>query len=395
MKKSIFVAAALCLLVIAGACGTESPAGGSSTLTAPKAVTPAMGASMKYTDQPLTLTIQNAVTTGSKALTYTFEVASDSAFTAIVAKKDKVAAGSSQTSVKLDASLPGGKGYYWRACANDGTTDGPNSPTINFSVGAAVDLQAPQPDTPVPNATVGGLRPTFVVNNAARSGPVGAIYYRFEVADNSGFSPLLASGTVLEASGGQTSWTVEVDLPTGKTLYWHSRTTDPSNNASSSFSNTRAFTVSKTGDEIDPKLIDWLIPASADISDWKITSQVTDVSIDPRTICVYHTKAGQWPTADIFGVGIPIEGNLVFIANIGGQWYGASIDWLRSGVVCKGMTAEEIGVDQVRVHPMDETWPGPQRGDKVGLVMSTPCSNRIGMRTINERSNIKMVIWPY
>jgi hypothetical protein len=133
---------------------------------------------------------------------------------------------------------------------------------------------------------------------------------------------------------------------------------------------------------------------SEDVSDWKITSQVTDVSIDPRTICVYHTKAGQWPTADIFGVGIPIEGNMVFVGNIGGQWYAASIDWLKPGVVCKGMTAEEIGVDQVRVPPMDASWPGPQKGDKVGLLMTTPSSNRIYMRTINERTNIKLVIWP-
>jgi hypothetical protein len=396
MKKFLSLSAALCLLALVAACGTESPVGGSNSLTAPKPLTPAMGAGLKYTEQPLTLTVGNAVTTGKQALTYTFEVASDSGFSAIVAKKEKVTAGSDVTSVKLDANLTGGKGYFWRARANDGAADGPNSSTVNFNLGAAVDLQAPQPDSPAVNATVAGVRPTFVINNAGRTGPAGTIYYRFEVAESTAFTTLAASGTVAEQNGpsGKTSWTPDIDLAPGKNLYWHVRTTDPANNVTSAFSNTRMFTVSKTGDEVDPKLVTWLTPASEDISDWKVTSQVTDVSIDPRTICVYHTMAGQWPTADIFGVGIPIEGNMVFLAKIEGQWYGASIDWLKPGVVCKGMTAEEIGMDQIRVPPMDASWQ-PRQGDEVALVMTTPCSNRIPMRTINERSNIKKVIWPY
>ena len=59
------------------------------------------------------------------------------------------------------------------------------------------------------------------------------------------------------------------------------------------------------------------------------------------------------------------------------------------------MTADEIGVDQIRVSPMDASWPGPKAGDQVGLLVSTPSSDRIPIRTINERSNIKMIIWPY
>jgi hypothetical protein len=396
MKRLLHLSAAMCLLVIVGACGTENPVGGSSTLTAPKALTPAMGAALKFADQPLTLTAQNAVTTGAQSLTYTFEVASDSAFGQIVAKKDKVAAGSGQTSVKLDAALPGGKGYYWRVRANDGSADGPNSSAINFSMGASVDLQAPQAVSPEINATVAGLRPTFVVQNAGRSGPVGPISYRFEIAENNGFSSLTAQGTAQEQGGGQTSWSPDVDLPTGKTLYWRVRTMDSANNASSSFCNTRAFTVSKTGDEIDASTITWLSPACTDISNWKITSQVTDTYVDSRTICVYHTKAGQWPLADVFGMGVNnIEGNMLLVAKYNGKWYGGGIDWLGSGRVCKGMTADEIGVDQIRVAPLDASWPGPQAGDQVGLLVSTPSSDRIPIRTINERSNIKVVIWPY
>jgi hypothetical protein len=398
MKQFLSVSAALCLLAIVTACGTENPAGGSNSLTAPRPVSPAMGASVKFVDQPLTLTVQNAVTTGKSALTYTFEVASDAAFAAIVAKKEKVTAGTDTTSVKLDANLAGGKGYYWRARAIDAGVDGPNSTSVNFSLGSAVDLQAPQPETPAINATVAGVRPTFVITNAGRSGPVGTIYYRFEIADSTAFSSLIAQGTVQEQGTptGQTSWAPDVDLPTGKTLYWHVRTTDPSNNVSSSYSNTRSFTVSKTGDEIDASLVTWLSPACTDIGGWKITSQITDTYVDPNTICIYHTKSGQWPLADVFGMGVDnIEGNMLIVAKIDGHWYGGGIDWLGEGRTCKGMTAEEIGMDQVRVPPMDKSWPGPRAGDQVGLLVSTPSSDRIPIRTINERSNIKLVIWPY
>ncbi len=171
MKKCLYLSAALCLLAMVAACGTDSPAGGSSSITAPKAVSPAMGASVKYAEQPLTLTVQNAVSTGSAAVTYSFEVASDPAFTAIVATKEKVAAGTDLTSVKLDAALAGGKGYYWRARANDGAVDGPNSSTINFSLGAAVDLSAPQLETPEPNATVAGLQAELRPQERVANGP--------------------------------------------------------------------------------------------------------------------------------------------------------------------------------------------------------------------------------
>lgn len=399
MKRRLILPAAMCLLVVTAACGTKSPAGGSNSLTAPTPVTPAMGASVSWGSQPITMTVKNAVTTGSGELTYTFEVSTDSAFTAsaVVVKKEKVAAGSGgQTSVKLDSSLAGGKGYYWRARANDGSVDGPNSSAVNFSIGAAVDLQAPQPESPESGSTV-GVRPNFVIQNCARSGPAGPISYRFEVADNTSFNPVAATASVQEQSGGKTTWTPDSDLTAGKTYYWRVRSTDPGNNVSSGFTNTRSINVTKTGDEIDPTQITWLSPSTTDITHWKVTSTVTDTYVDPRTICVYHTMSGQWPLADIFhdGNGANIEGNMLLVAKINGKWYGGGIDWLGQGRTCKGLPAVEIGMDQVRVSPMDASWPGPKAGDQVGLLVSTPASERLQGRTVNERSNIKLIIWPY
>ncbi len=204
MKRFLCGTAVISLLVAASACGTKNPVGGSSTLTVPKGVTPANGASIKYTDQPITFTVQNAVTTGSAALTYTFEVASDEAFNTKVVTKDNVATGTGQTSIRLDVALLGGKGYFWRAKANDASSTGPYSSAISFSVGAAIVLNAPQPEWPGLNESVAGTWPTFIINNATRSGPVGTIYYRFEVADNTGFGLLTASATLQEQSGGMT-----------------------------------------------------------------------------------------------------------------------------------------------------------------------------------------------
>ena len=58
-------------------------------------------------DQPVTLSIQNSVITQAGTTTYTFEVATDTAFSAKVQIKDNVAEGTGgQTSIKLDTLPP-------------------------------------------------------------------------------------------------------------------------------------------------------------------------------------------------------------------------------------------------------------------------------------------------
>src|ERR1700681_3815481 len=47
------------------------------TLIAPTLVTPNDGQQFKFAEQPLTLTIKNGVTTGTTALSYSFQVATD------------------------------------------------------------------------------------------------------------------------------------------------------------------------------------------------------------------------------------------------------------------------------------------------------------------------------
>src|SRR5512144_1837046 len=72
------------------------------TITAPGLVSPAQGFKFKESEQPIQLVIQNATTSGVRALSYTFEVASDQGFTSKVFSRSNVAPGDGRTTVTID-----------------------------------------------------------------------------------------------------------------------------------------------------------------------------------------------------------------------------------------------------------------------------------------------------
>src|SRR5690348_560727 len=128
------VLAALCT-----ACTGSStqPTGGSSSVTSPVGVSPVASAQIRFADQPVTLIVKNAVITQSPGTTYSFEVATDAAFTSKVQTKDGVAESlDGQTAVKLD-TLPASKDYYWHARAIAGGSTGPFSAPMKFTMGAS------------------------------------------------------------------------------------------------------------------------------------------------------------------------------------------------------------------------------------------------------------------
>src|SRR5580704_11577900 len=90
-------------------------AASSASLAGPVLLTPTDGQPFKFGQQPLTLTVKNGFTTGTSALTYSFQIASDAGFGSIVYQKLGVTAGSGgRTSVTVD-TLAGGKTYFWRS----------------------------------------------------------------------------------------------------------------------------------------------------------------------------------------------------------------------------------------------------------------------------------------
>ena len=149
-------------------------------------------------------------------------------------------------------------------------------------------------------------------------------------------------------------------------------------------------TFTDANDDIDPKTINWL---HTNVSDWEVTSKITEVRIASHEFCIYHTAAGQWPTTtSVFDDEAPIEGNAWIFGFVNGQWYGATWDWLRPGQQCKSMTAEEFGSDQIRIPPLDSSWV-PQPGESIGVMMST-VARRGSVDGQEQRSNIKLVTMP-
>src|SRR5687768_3308770 len=114
------------LIAIIGGCEskTASQPSGTGSVAAPRQQQPANGDVIRNVDQPITLTVTNALVTQESTTTYTFEVATDAAFTNRVQTKSGVAEGSGgQTSVRLDALAPG-TDYFWRAQASGAGTIG-------------------------------------------------------------------------------------------------------------------------------------------------------------------------------------------------------------------------------------------------------------------------------
>jgi len=235
-------AACALALVTAAACSSNSaPAQPSVSVGTPAPQQPANSAQIAYASQPVTLTVQNAaITSGTGATTYVFEVATDSAFGSKVQTKDNVAEGANgQTSVKLDTLANGGD-YYWHSRATNGGVAGQFGAVYKFTLGSAVTLSAPVPLAPLTGAQT-NPRPALRVTNSTHQGQAGPVSYKFEIARDAGFSSIVASGTNSEGTV-ETDFTPAADLPLGS-LYWRATATDLANNVSSTPSTAHNFTV--------------------------------------------------------------------------------------------------------------------------------------------------------
>ncbi len=227
------------LVGIVSACSSSNPL--QPSVAAPRPLQPANSAQIAYANQPVTLVVTNATSTGPGALPYTFEVATDAAFTAKVSTIANVSQGANgQTSVQL-AALTGGSDYYWHASAGTG---GVFSPPFKFTIGPAIKIGAPTPVAPLNGATSTGW-PTFTVNDAAKSGPVGSLVYRFDIATSADFTTIALTGTVSETPG-QTSFTPSSSqpAPAQTALFWRATAIDPVNVIAGVPSATQGFTYS-------------------------------------------------------------------------------------------------------------------------------------------------------
>lgn len=192
------------------------------TISAPVMLEPAQGSKFKDSEQPIRLVVQNATTTGVRALTYTFEVASDSDFNNKVFSRSNVAPGDGKTSVQVD-HLDIGRAYYWRAWAQDGANTG-TAATAGFEIYPKPQVNPPTPVSPVNNAVVATVTPAITVNNASFVGPIGVLIYEFQIASDQAFTKLVSAGYAAEGPG-QTTFN-SLALTAGATMYWRARASD-------------------------------------------------------------------------------------------------------------------------------------------------------------------------
>jgi hypothetical protein len=187
-------------------------------ISAPRLLEPGQGWQLETAKQPITLLIENAGTNGVRPLFYQFEVASDANFQNKVFTQGNVPQGpNGRTSLQLPQKLAAGRTYYWRAMAQDGANQGPFASSTSFQIIVPAVIRAPGLVSPIGGALV-STRATLQIANAARSGPVGKLNYRIELAFNAAFTQMLAILTIPEAAGGRTRFGATV--PGSRTIYW-------------------------------------------------------------------------------------------------------------------------------------------------------------------------------
>ena len=365
----------------------------SITLTTPQLTSPADGASIKFADQPVTLTVKNAVATRPGAMTYTFQVASDAGFATVVYTKDGVAEGAGgQTSLKIDP-LAGSKTYFWRASATSNGFAGPYAKGRSFVMGPPVVLQNPVIQGPSAGATVNGT-PLLTVNDVARTGPAGTISYRFDVSDSSSFNKILFTSTVTEQSG-QTSVSVGSALSNG-TYFWRVQAIDAANGITTAFSTPTSFVFQAFN------MATATIQASpSDFGSWPETAKITNINFTGGAMLVdfdRRTGPNRWPDEQ-FGDG-SIEYTLGMCVNISGHWYCSAVvqfwfgrDLSASGA--PGAVSFEWFYDPARWGAM--TGYQPQEGETVGFFVGSgnlrgrTDSSQVNCPRLCERSNVAFV----
>jgi len=87
----------------------------------------------------------------------------------------------------------------------------------------------PTPISPISNAVIDAAGLTFVVGNARRSGPAGAMSYMFELADSNAFTSQVGAWKASEQPG-QTSVSAGITLVSGKQYFWRVYAFDPTHN---------------------------------------------------------------------------------------------------------------------------------------------------------------------
>ena len=366
-----------------------------TSVTSPQLTSPTANQTFKFADQPLTLTVKDGAHTGKTLPTYSFDVATDAAFATKVYTKDGVAEGAGSTSLKIDTLAgPAAKTYYWRARLNAGGVVSQYTPVRSFSVGAQVVIQAPQVSSPTAGGTLGS-NGTLSVANAARTGPVGTMSYRFDVSDTSAFGNIVFTATTPEQPG-VTGMTMTTKLVSNATYYWRVQVTDSATSVQSPYSATSTFKF------VPFQMTDaTIVDSPPDLGSWPETAKITSVTFTNEFLVDFDRRDGPNRWGDTaFGSG-SLQYTLGMCLNINGHWYCSSVVqfWYGRDLAASG-SQFNVGVewfyDPGRWGPM--TGYQPSQGESVGLYVAygnlrDATYTRASCPTNCERSNVEFVNW--
>jgi hypothetical protein len=381
-------------------------------ITAPKAVEPTSGSKIAVDTQPITLAVDNAATNGVRPLSYSFEVATDVNFTNKVFVREGIEPGDGRTKLRLPDPLATGRAYFWRARAQDGANTGPFSDSANFNVFTPIVIEGPGPLIPEPNAIVASLRPQFVVTNAKRTGPVGAITYTIEISDSDSFANKVAAWTTAEQPD-QTKLDLPLDLKYSSIYYWHVRASDPT--TIGPWSLIRAFVTPAPAPVPVPDPVPGPVgpaPGDAinlgtavvmnspgDVARWPATATMTLLDLGQAGVHVDFTKkdgAGRWPDVQPPGWDGPLQYTLWIVLNVNGRWYTSGCIEFWHGLDRNGgppgQYAQNWYYDPVRWGPM--AGHQPATGEQVGFFVTAGDARNNGVTAIKERSNVVVIPFP-
>jgi hypothetical protein len=381
------------------------------------AMQPGSGARVAVDQQPITLVVQNATTSGVRPLKYAFEIATDADFTNPVLTRDGIAPGDKNTSLRLPDALATGRTYYWRAKAQDGANTGPFSAAANFNVFTPIVIQAPGLLGPVGDNMTDTLHPQFAIGNAERSGPVGPIQYLIEVADSDTFANKIA-GWVVGEQPDHTVLQAPQDLEYGHQYFWRARAFDPT--TVGPYSVTQVFRTPSSpppptappiggggggcgmgGDAIDLSQAA-VYSAPADVASWCVTTKITSLQLrptgDPQAGVSMSFPAQQsWP--DFFPPGWTggLQYTVWAVVNVNGRWYTSGFIQMWRG---RPSTGGPILTDFARNWAYDARW-GPMMGhqpvpgEQMGFfVTAGDARGQSGVTSVRERSNVVVVSLP-
>jgi hypothetical protein len=382
------------------------------TITAPAVVAPAGGSKIAVDRQPVTLTVANAETNFVRPLTYVFEVATDANFSNKVFSRNGISPGDGgRTSMRLPDPLAPERSYFWRARAEDGANTGPFTSAMSFDVFTPIVIEAPGLVAPAANATINTIRPSFVIANARRSGPVGAISYLIEVADSETFANKVATWTSGERPN-QTTLTISIDLAYAKVYYWHVRAYDPT--TLGPFSATYAFVTPPApvvtpppsgGGPVGPAPNDAINLGTAgvynsppDIASWPATATITRLTMSSATgLSFEFSHSNRWPDVIPPGFTGPLQYTVWAVVNVGGRWNTSGFIQMWRG---RPSTGAPIIAEFARNWAYDSRWGPmngyqPRAGEQMGFFLSAGnARGQTDVSSVRERTNVVMVSLP-